>query len=331
MTANTPTGRGRQADQARRRQRLINTIQDADQSGDPVSVSSIARAAGVDRSFLYRHPDLLAQVHAAQSAPAGGAPGSAAVSHAALQADLANALDRSHRLAARVRQLEARLSEMLGEKAWHATGLGAPTDIDELQRKLARLEQAQIDLAAQLDERTEELRAAREANRELTRALNQRHLLFSQRGDVVQLGALPDHRVLVRFGFKTSPQVTTWNAMLEAWRAADEIAVCIGGSETKRRTLRTAARFARHWNFGSRAPVQFARGRDVLRQHCADIGRDPDGILPSPRSGSPPTRRGPPLRPPRSGQPVPGWSLSSCPPHAPAVLAPLACALSGLT
>lgn len=206
MTANTPTGRGRQADQARRRQRLINTIQDADQSGDPVSVSSIARAAGVDRSFLYRHPDLLAQVHAAQSAPAGGAPGSAAVSHAALQADLANALDRSHRLAARVRQLEARLSEMLGEKAWHATGLGAPTDIDELQRKLARLEQAQIDLAAQLDERTEELRAAREANRELTRALNQRHLLFSQRGDVVQLGALPDHRVLVRFGSRPHPR-----------------------------------------------------------------------------------------------------------------------------
>lgn len=63
----------------------------------------------------------------------------------------------------------------LGGQAWHASGLGAPADIDELQRKLTRLEQAQTDLTAQLDERTEELRAAREANRELTRALNQRH------------------------------------------------------------------------------------------------------------------------------------------------------------
>lgn len=79
------------------------------------------------------------------------------------------------RLAARVRQLETRLSQLLGEQAWHASGLGAPADIEELQRKLTRLEQVQIDLTAQLDERTEELRAAREANRELTRALNQRH------------------------------------------------------------------------------------------------------------------------------------------------------------
>ena len=44
-----------------------------------------------------------------------------------------------------------------------------------LQRGLAMLEQVQIDLTARLDERTGELRAAREANRELTRALNQRH------------------------------------------------------------------------------------------------------------------------------------------------------------
>jgi hypothetical protein len=66
------------------------------------------------------------------------------------------------------------LSELLGERAWHSTGIGAPADISELQCKLTSLEQAHIDLAAQLGERTEELRAAREANRELTRALNQR-------------------------------------------------------------------------------------------------------------------------------------------------------------
>jgi hypothetical protein len=60
-------------------------------------------------------------------------------------------------LAARVRQLETRLSQLLGEQVWHASGLGAPADIGKLQRKLTRLEQAQFDLIAQLDERTEEL------------------------------------------------------------------------------------------------------------------------------------------------------------------------------
>ena len=133
-------GRGRQADHARRRQRVITAIQDAARSGDPVSVSSIARAARaarVDRSFLYRHPDLLAHVRAAQSAPTAGTPGNAAVSHAALQADLANALDRNHRLSARGRQLEARLSQLLGEEAWRASGLGAAADIDELAEPAA--------------------------------------------------------------------------------------------------------------------------------------------------------------------------------------------------
>jgi hypothetical protein len=152
--------------------RVITAIQDAARSGAPVSVSSIARAARVDRSFLYRHPDFLAQVHAVQGAP--GEVTREADSHAALQADLANAHDRNHRLAARVRQPETRLSQLLGEQAWRASGLGAAAHIDELQRELTRLEQAHIDLTAQLDERTEELRAARDANRELTRALNQR-------------------------------------------------------------------------------------------------------------------------------------------------------------
>ena len=53
---------------------------------------------------------------------------------------------------------------------------------------------------------------------------------------------------------------------------------CIGGSGEKR-TLRTAARFAQHWNFDGGTPEQFTRARDVLHRHCADIGRDPAEIL----------------------------------------------------
>ena len=54
--------------------------------------------------------------------------------------------------------------------------------------------------------------------------------------------------------------------------------ICIGGSGEKR-TLRTAARFAQHWNFVGGTPEQFSRARDVLHAHCADIGRDPAEIL----------------------------------------------------
>jgi F420-dependent oxidoreductase-like protein len=57
-----------------------------------------------------------------------------------------------------------------------------------------------------------------------------------------------------------------------------KLPICIGGSGEKR-TLRTAARFAQHWNFVGGTVEQFTRAKDVLHQHCADIGRDPAEIL----------------------------------------------------
>jgi F420-dependent oxidoreductase-like protein len=54
--------------------------------------------------------------------------------------------------------------------------------------------------------------------------------------------------------------------------------ICVGGSG-ERRTLRTAARFAQHWNFLGGTPEEFGRKRDILHQHCADLGRDPAEIL----------------------------------------------------
>lgn len=54
--------RGRQADSARRRQRVLDVLGRVAGSGDGVSVAGVARAARVDRTFLYRHPDLLALV-----------------------------------------------------------------------------------------------------------------------------------------------------------------------------------------------------------------------------------------------------------------------------
>ncbi len=163
--------RGRQADSARRRARVAAAISTAAAAGQEVSVAGIARAAAVDRTFLYRHRDLLEQVHASQTQPPATGTGPA-VSNASLQADLLNAQHRAERLAARVRQLERKLSTLLGEHAWRESGLGAPDDLDELKQQNADLEQRMIDLRLQFDERDQDLAAARSANRELMAQLN---------------------------------------------------------------------------------------------------------------------------------------------------------------
>jgi hypothetical protein len=182
MTGNTATTesngarttammQGRQADSARRRQRVIAALNRASTEGSEISASAIARAADVDRSFLYRHRDLLAQIHALETTPPAAAPGPT-VTRASLHADLLAAGERALRLTSRIRQLETRLSEALGEQAWHESGLGAPADIDALNQKVNHLEQQAVDLRLQLTERDQDLAAARAANRELTAQLN---------------------------------------------------------------------------------------------------------------------------------------------------------------
>lgn len=162
---------GRRADSHRRRERVKKALDRARDQGHAVSVASIARAAGVDRSFLYRHPDLLANIHTSQATPTPHQSGMS-VTNASLRADLANAQQRIARMAAHNRQLERKLSETLGQQAWLESGLGAAPDIDELQRQVAGLEQRNVALKRQLEEREGELDAARAANRELITALN---------------------------------------------------------------------------------------------------------------------------------------------------------------
>lgn len=173
---------GRQADTGRRRTRVQAAITAARRDGTPLTVSAIARTARVDRTFLYRHRDLLTALHTAAhepdapaahepDAPAGTGP---AVTRASLQADLANASARSARLAARIHQLEERLSKALGEEIWRTSGLATPANGAELTSRITQLEQRNVELARALEERQGELDAARAANRDLTRALNQR-------------------------------------------------------------------------------------------------------------------------------------------------------------
>ena len=60
----------------------------------------------------------------------------------------------------------------LGEQAWHESGLGTPADPGSLAQENTHLQQQVIDLRLQLEERDQDLAAARSANRELMAQLN---------------------------------------------------------------------------------------------------------------------------------------------------------------
>src|SRR5918998_1556568 len=104
----------------------------------------------------------------------------------------------------------------------------------------------------------------------------------------------------MRFGIKTVPQHTTWEAMLAVWRAADDVELfesawnfdhfypifsdstgpCFEGwtmlgATGRRRTLRTAARWAHQWNSLPRSADTWRELREVLDGHCMTEGRDP--------------------------------------------------------
>lgn len=53
--------------------------------------------------------------------------------------------------------------------------------------------------------------------------------------------------------------------------------IAIGGTG-RRRTLRTTARWAQHWNAIVGEPAQWRELRDVLDGHCAELGTDPAAI-----------------------------------------------------
>jgi chromosome segregation ATPase len=99
-------------------------------------------------------------------------PRTTQVSRQSLLADLANLRAHNERLRRQVTKLTRRLSDALGEEVFRAGGLGGPDDTEQLRRQVADLQQTVVDLRGQLEERTEELDAARTTNRELMAELN---------------------------------------------------------------------------------------------------------------------------------------------------------------
>ncbi|WIX89922.1 LLM class F420-dependent oxidoreductase [Amycolatopsis sp. DG1A-15b] len=108
--------------------------------------------------------------------------------------------------------------------------------------------------------------------------------------------------------------------------------ICIGGSGEKR-TLRTAAKYAQHWNFVGGPPEEFARKREVLHRHCADVGRDPAEITLSSHVRLDPDLDYAKVAAEAEALGEAGVDLAIVylpPPHTPAVLEPLAKALEPL-
>ncbi|WP_174775462.1 hypothetical protein [Cryobacterium frigoriphilum] len=163
---------GRRSDTHRRRERVLAALSEAQGAGTSVSAADIARRAGVDRSFLYRHRDLIEHLHTVQSQPSDDPTRGPISSRASLTADLAAAHHRARRLADTVQQLEKQLSQGLGHRAWSEAGLGGPADYDELTSRITDLEQVIIDLREALKQRDQDLAAARGANRELMTQIN---------------------------------------------------------------------------------------------------------------------------------------------------------------
>lgn len=170
----TALGQARARDTAIRHQRVRAALDRMLRDEDEITVSSVATAARVHRSFIHRHPDLHATVLAAQQAPLPTARSSTAVSPASLRAEVANLQAQNIRLARHISKLETRLSEALGVAVYQVSGIGVPDDTATLQHRVGELEQHLLDLREQLAERTDDLAAARAANRELMNELNRR-------------------------------------------------------------------------------------------------------------------------------------------------------------
>jgi F420-dependent oxidoreductase-like protein len=111
--------------------------------------------------------------------------------------------------------------------------------------------------------------------------------------------------------------------------------ICVGGTG-ERRTLRTAARVAQHWNLPRGSIAEFTRLRGVLAEHCAALGRDPAEITTSTHLRLDPGR---PVDPGAVAADAAAWAEAGLDlgivyihaPFDPAVLEPVAKALGPLT
>ena len=101
-------------------------------------------------------------------------PASTRTSRRSLLADLANLREHNERLRHQNAKLTERLSEVLGEQVFHDADLTRTDETSTLRKRVAELEQQLLDRRQDLQDRDDELAAARAANRDLITTLNGR-------------------------------------------------------------------------------------------------------------------------------------------------------------
>jgi Family of unknown function (DUF6262) len=165
--------KARQRDVDHRQQRVHQALAEMISDGSEITISSVAARARVHRSFIHRHPDLHAAVlGAASQTLTAPSLASTAISHRSVLAENANLHQQNRRQAQHIRDLEDRLSELLGHQAFEHSGLGAATNTAALQAKINQQRQTVFDLTRTLEERDDELAAARETSQRLMAELN---------------------------------------------------------------------------------------------------------------------------------------------------------------
>jgi hypothetical protein len=165
----------RRLDSTTKTSQVLAALESALSAGQPLSIASLARRAGVSRRFIYDHPELRAQAErrAAETADhcAATSVANARVTLASLRADLANAKATNHRLNTELVGLRRRLGQLLGHDALADLEHAVP-DAGAANGRLTELEQSLFQAGEDLAQRSEELDAARQINRELLAKIN---------------------------------------------------------------------------------------------------------------------------------------------------------------
>jgi Family of unknown function (DUF6262) len=163
----------RRADTEAKTARLLATLDAFIVAGQAPVVSVLARRAGVSRRFVYDHPELRAEIARRTSQLADRQAGAITASYrtttASLRADLENAKAANRHLQADLTALRRRLGELTGRQVLAETGQTPGT---AASTRTTELEQELFDAREALAQRTEELEAARQINRELMARLN---------------------------------------------------------------------------------------------------------------------------------------------------------------
>ncbi len=147
--------------------------------GAPVSIAALARKANVSRRFIYDHPELRAEAELGVARVAERERCALAaderVTTASLRADLANAKAANQRLHTELAALSQRLGRELGQDVLAEIAGEDGAGISAVMApRVHQLEHQLFEAQEELAQRTEELEAARQINRELLERVNRR-------------------------------------------------------------------------------------------------------------------------------------------------------------